>query len=70
MKKPPTEALFPKEFVKGGVRSNFIRKSSSDGARKVSEQLDDQFRLQVDSLVDYEVVSSSLYIVVSFLGLL
>jgi hypothetical protein len=51
--KKPTDALFPTEFVKGRLKSNFVPKSSSDGARKVSE-----IRLQVaqvDNLIDPEV---------------
>jgi hypothetical protein len=53
--KKPEESLFAIEFVKGGLRSNFVPKSGSNGARKVSDQPDEQVRLQVDSLVDHEV---------------
>ena len=54
--KEKTQALFQADFVKGGGKSSFIRKSGSDEARRVSENVDDQqYRIHVDSLICGEV---------------
>lgn len=54
--KEKTQALFQADFVKGGGKSSFVRKSGSDEARRVSENVDDQqYRIHVDSLICGEV---------------
>jgi hypothetical protein len=53
----PSHSPFRPERVKSGSKSSFVPKSPSDEARRISDSIDDQqYRINVDSLVVGEVI--------------